>query len=206
MPGPLTPIRIADDAFEIAVATPSLARALAGTLRSAGLAEDVVAGMQSVAVRFRPDRAAEIEAWLASLPDVPEPPPETAQPVEIHVHYGGEFGPDLDWISSALGLSPEAFIARHTEAVHTVEMMGFTPGFAYVSGLPGNMDIPRLDDPRPRVVAGSVGISAGFTGLYALDGPGGWPLVGRAVERLFDPASDQPFRLRAGQRLRFREV
>lgn len=202
----MKPVRIADDVFEIAVASPSLARTLAEHLRSEGHAEDVVAGLHSIAVRFPPDEAAGMEAWLASMPTVSEPPPDTAPPIEIGVQYGGDFGPDLDQICAALGLSHDTFIAQHTGALHTVEMMGFTPGFAYVSGLPASMDIPRLGDPRPRVPRGSVGISAGFTGLYSLDGPGGWPLVGRTPDRLFDPESDEPFRLHAGQRIRFRAV
>lgn len=206
MPDRLIWTRAADDVFETAVTSASMARALAERLRDAGQAEDVVAGLRSVAVRFRPDHAAGVEAWLASLPEISEPSPETGPPVDISVHYGGEFGPDLGAVCTALGLAEEAFIARHTGAVHTVEMMGFTPGFAYVSGFPEGMDIARFDDPRPRVAAGSVGISAGFTGLYALAGPGGWPLVGRTLDRLFDPAGEEPFRLRAGQRIRFRAV
>ena len=202
----MKPVRIADDVFEITVDSPSLACALAEHLRSAGRAEDVVAGLRSVAVRFPPDEAAGIEAWLSTVPVVSGPPPDTGIPIEIGVQYGGDFGPDLDQICAALGLSHDTFIAQHTGAVHTVEMMGFTPGFAYVSGLPASMNVPRLGDPRPRVSAGSVGISAGFTGLYSLDGPGGWPLVGRTPDSLFDPQSDEPFRLCAGQRIRFRAV
>jgi KipI family sensor histidine kinase inhibitor len=113
-------------------------------------------------------------------------------------------GPDFAWVCEALGVSPDAFIEMHTGRTHTVEMIGFTPGFAYVSGLPEHVKIPRLSDPRPRVAPGSVGISAAYTGIYALAGPGGWPLVGRVSNPLFDPNSDAPFLLQPGQRIKFK--
>ena len=107
-------------------------------------------------------------------------------------------------------LSPQLrsghFTFTHTKADHLVEMIGFTPGFSYISGLPGAFEIPRLGTPRPRVPAGSIGISAAFTGIYALAGPGGWPLIGRTQETLFDPNASEPFRLQPGQRVRFKAV
>ena len=81
--------------------------------------------------------------------------------------------------------------------------MGFTPGFAYISGMPDGLNITRLDLPRSRVPAGLVGLSAAFTGLYALAGPGGWPLIGRTEATLFSPARANPFLLAPGQRVRF---
>jgi 5-oxoprolinase (ATP-hydrolysing) subunit B len=206
VPGGLKPVRTADDVFEITVDGPAEARALAETLRAEGRAEDVVAGMDRVAVGFRPDQADAVAGWLRGIARVPAPAADAGDIIQIAVHYGGEHGPDLPDVCVALGLSVEAFIDLHTRREHRVELMGFTPGFAYVSGLPEGMEVARLDAPRPRVAAGSVGISAGFTGLYALDGPGGWPLVGRTFDALFRPDSDHPFRLAAGQRLSFRAV
>lgn len=202
----LKPIRVADDVFEIAAEDPQEAQAIADGLRAAGRAEDVVAGLDRVAVRFQPDRAGEIERWLELPADLPSPQVSEAEIVEIGVVYGGAHGPDLARVGAALDLSEDALIKLHTSRVHTVEMMGFTPGFAYLSGLPGGMAIPRLDNPRARVAAGTIGVSRHFTGLYSLEGPGGWPLIGHTPEPLFQPDSDDPFRLKAGQRVRFRAL
>ena len=199
-------VRIADDVFEFQVGTARHAQALARALRSAEMAEDVVAGLDRVAVRFEPARAEEVKAWLSGLQSLPITEDADLKVVEIAVQYGGEFGPDLTPICEAMDLSEAAFIALHTEAEHSVEMIGFTPGFSYISGLPDDFKIPRLGTPRPRVPAGSIGISAAFTGIYALAGPGGWPLIGRTQETLFDPNASEPFRLHPGQRVKFKAV
>ena len=206
MSATLTPLRIADDVFEFQVETSKHAQALADELRSAGLTEDIVAGLDRVSVRFDPARTKQVETWLSGIRSI-NLPDQTARPViDIPVQYGGEFGPDLASICEALELNPKAFIEVHTGAEHEVEMIGFIPGFSYISGLPETFQIPRLGTPRARVPAGSIGISAAFTGIYALAGPGGWPLIGRTPERLFDPDAADPFRLRPGQRVRFKAV
>lgn len=206
MPTALKPARIADDVFEFQVETSKHAQALARELRTAGLAEDVVAGLDRVSVRFEPARAQQVETWLSGIHEIQLRNELVTPIVEISVQYGGGFGPDLASICEAMGLTKGAFIALHTESEHLVEMIGFTPGFSYISGLPESFEIPRLGTPRPRVPAGSIGISAAFTGIYALAGPGGWPLIGRTQERLFDPDASEPFRLRPGQRLKFKAV
>lgn len=202
----LIPARIADDVFAFTVASPQQAQALANHLRDQNMAEDIVAGLNCVAVRFHPARALDVETWLNDI----QMPSESHQiPTHVHeipIHYGGAKGPDLDRVCTALGLSHTAFIDLHTQPIHTVEMIGFTPGFSYISGLPDSVKIPRLSQPRSRVAAGSVGISSAFTGIYALSGPGGWPLIGRTEATLFDADSASPFRLEPGQRLQFRAV
>ena len=200
----LIPIRIADDVFEFKVETPAQAQALAAHLRAGMTAEDVVAGLDRVAVRFAPEDLDHVTARLNEVKRLPEADQETGPAIEISVRYGGEAGPDLAQVCEALDLTIDAFIALHTGSVHTVEMIGFTPGFSYISGLPDDFAVPRLDSPRPRVAAGSVGISAGFTGIYALQAPGGWPLIGHTDARLFDADRDAPFLLSPGQRVRFR--
>lgn len=202
----LTPIRVADDGFEFTVASPADAQALAHALRSEGRAEEVVAGLDRVAVQFHPDRVDEVQRWLNEIDTIPSHQVASAPIIEIELVYGGAHGVDLDLVCDALDLSHDAFIALHTSEIHTVEMIGFTPGFAYISGLSDGMAIPRLDSPRPRVAAGSVGISAAFTGLYALDGPGGWPLIGHTTCSLFDPDRAEPFLLHPGQRVRFKAI
>ncbi|MEO0467514.1 MAG: carboxyltransferase domain-containing protein, partial [Pseudomonadota bacterium] len=155
----LTAVQIAEDVFEIAVDTPADAQRLALELRKIGLAEDVVAGINRVAVSFDPARHDQVMAWMDDLPQtVPtnEAPPPA---VDIPIQYGGEFGPDLANVCAALGMTQAAFVDLHSSCTHAVDMIGFTPGFTYISGLPDSVSVPRLDMPRPRLIAGSVGIS-----------------------------------------------
>lgn len=202
----LRPMRIADDVFEYAVESSRAAQSLAVQLRSLNIAEDVVAGLKTVCLRFDPLNLPQIEAALATINHIADTPIFEVETVELAIQYGGEFGPDLPAVCQATGLSADAFIDMHSQRLHTVEMIGFTPGFAYLSGLPDTVAVPRLSTPRPRVVAGSVGVSSGFTGVYALAGPGGWPLVGRIRDQLFDPEAKAPLRLSPGQSVRFRAI
>jgi KipI family sensor histidine kinase inhibitor len=91
----------------------------------------------------------------------------------------------------------------HTSRPHIVDLIGFTPGFAYIAGLGDDASVPRLAEPRQRVEPGSVGMAGGLTGLYALAGPGGWPLIGRTPLTLFRPEQSQPLLLDTGTRIRF---
>ncbi len=129
--------------------------------------------------------------------------PAEGRLVEIPVHYGGEWGPDLEDVAAHCGLTPDQVIRLHTAPIYRVAMLGFAPGFAYLFGLPPSLATPRLTTPRTRVEPGSVGIAGAQTGLYALPTPGGWRIIGRTLMPLFDPARDDPFALRAGDRVRF---
>lgn len=195
-----------DDLLTIATATAAEAQALAETLRAEERYLEVVAGMDSVAVQFdattmTPASAREAAAkrLVADRPAISVPD----QLLEIPVVYGGACGPDLDDLCERTGLSAEEFIALHSGAEYRVDLVGFTPGFVYVGGLDERLNVPRLPEPRQHVPAGSVGIADGRTGLYALPGPGGWPLIGRTSFTLFDAAADDPFPVRAGMRVRF---
>jgi inhibitor of KinA len=123
--------------------------------------------------------------------------------VEIPVHYGGVWGPDLADVATHCGMTKQAVIELHAQPVYTVAMLGFAPGFAYLLGLPETLATPRLTTPRLRVPPGSVGIAGAQTGVYALETPGGWRIVGRTDLALFDPARETPFALQAGDRVRF---
>ena len=125
--------------------------------------------------------------------------PETHQLV---ADFGGSAGPDLETLSSLHRMSPEAVIAHAVQAELRVDMLGFTPGFAYLSGTSPKLKIDRLGSPRQSVPAGSIGMITGQIGLYALSGPGGWPIIGRLRESLFDLKSETPFRLQAGDTVR----
>jgi 5-oxoprolinase (ATP-hydrolysing) subunit B len=206
VPASLKPRRIADDVIEIACDSTAEAQALAKGLRGSGLADEVVAGLACVAIRFHPASAARLEAFLAGMGKVAALRQSQGEPAVIPVRYGGADGPDLQRVSDEIGLSANAFIDLHSSREHKVDLMGFTPGFSYISGLPDTVRVPRLDQPRPRVPAGSVGVSVAFTGIYALPGPGGWPLIGRTDTQLFTPESAEPFLLSPGQKLTFRPV
>ena len=117
--------------------------------------------------------------------------------------YGGDYGPDLDNLSRELGLTSDEFIALHSCGEYRVDMIGFTPGFAFIGGLDDRLRVPRRQQPRQRVEAGSIGIADGRTGIYSVASPGGWTLVGRTPSVLFDAKAAEPFRIRAGMRIRF---
>jgi KipI family sensor histidine kinase inhibitor len=202
----LVPVPVADDVFELSVANTRMAQALASQLRELEIAEDVVAGIETVSIRFHPRNFDRIVRLLGKLSVAELAPATDTEIEEIEMTYGGQNGPDFDRVCEQAHLSPKAFIELHTRTVHTVEIIGFTPGFSYISGLPKTVNIPRLDNPRPRVAAGSIGISGAYTGTYALPGPGGWPIIGRTDRTLFDHTSDQPFSLTPGQRVRFKAV
>lgn len=139
-----------------------------------------------------------------------EPVLELAAPlsrvVTVPVAYGGDFGPDLADVAAHTGLSPDEVIARHAAGRYTVYFLGFAPGFPYLGGLDPALTTPRLPQPRTSVAAGAVGIGGAQTGVYSLPTPGGWRIIGRTPVRLYDPATSQPFLLRAGDELHFRPI
>ena len=123
--------------------------------------------------------------------------------VEIPTLYGGEYGPDLEFVAEQAGLSVEEAVGLHSGVDYLVYMMGFTPGFPYLGGLPERLATPRLTTPRTVIPAGSVGIAESQTGVYPLASPGGWQLIGRTPLRLFDVERDPPSLISAGDRVRF---
>ncbi len=128
-------------------------------------------------------------------------PPTRA--VNIPVCYGGELGPDLAFVADHVGLPIEEVVRVHSSATYVVHFLGFSPGFGYLDGLPAQLECPRLESPRTRVSAGSVGIAGLQTGVYPLDSPGGWRLIGRTPLRMFDPLANPPTRLEPGDNVRF---
>ncbi len=186
-----------------------LARALA-TLGLEGVIETVPT-YRSLLVLFDPlilprERlVSEVEALLA-VPVVEEAPGAGGKTVELPVLYGGEFGPDLAFVARHNGLSTEEVIAIHSSSSYLVYMLGFTPGFPYLGGMSSRLATPRLSSPRGKVSSGSVGIAGSQTGVYPLESPGGWRLIGRTPLRLFDLESGRPFLLAPGDVVRFRPV
>ena len=117
---------------------------------------------------------------------------------EIPVCYGGEYGPDLQNIADHAGLSPEEVIKIHSSEDYLIYMLGFLPGFSYLGGLDERIHTPRLANPRIRIPAGSVGIGGSQTGIYPLDSPGGWQLLGMTPVKTYDPEREVPILFEAG--------
>lgn len=105
----------------------------------------------------------------------------------LTVQYGGAAGPDLDWLAAQTGLSTQAVIDLHCSAAYTVQFLGFLPGFAYLSGLPGVLQFPRRSQPRARVPAGTLAVGAEYCAVYPWESPGGWHLIGYVEQPMFDP-------------------
>ncbi len=123
--------------------------------------------------------------------------------VHIPVLYGGEAGPDLEQVAKHNGITAEEVISIHSSGEYLIYMLGFTPGFPYLGGMSEGIATPRLEVPREKIPAGSVGIAGNQTGVYPIDSPGGWQLIGRTPIKLFDPYREPPVLLKAGQYIRF---
>lgn len=122
---------------------------------------------------------------------------------EIPVCYGGEFGPDIENIATNAGISVEEVIKIHSSKDYLIYMLGFLPGFCYLGGLDERIHSPRLANPRLKIPAGSVGIGGSQTGIYPLESPGGWQLMGQTPVKTYDPNREIPILVNAGEYIRF---
>jgi KipI family sensor histidine kinase inhibitor len=172
---------------------------------------DVVPAFATVAVFFDPTKAAGFEELRVALEGAVARaeaaiPNADVSMFTIPVCYGGEFGPDIESVAANAGGSTADVIALHSGAEYLVHAIGFAPGFPYLGGLPAQLATPRRATPRSRVPAGSVGIGGAQTGIYPLETPGGWNLIGRTPLTLFDAAQPQPALLQAGDRVKFAPI
>lgn len=124
----------------------------------------------------------------------------------LSVRYGSEYGPDLSFVARNGKITEEEVIAIHTSKEYVCYMLGFTPGFAYLGDLDKRISAPRLDSPRLKVSAGSVGIAGNQTGFYGVESPGGWRIIGRLQESTFDVRKQPPSTVLPGDRVRFVSV
>jgi len=131
---------------------------------------------------------------------------DNSKVVTIPVCYDVEFGPDLRAVAQHAQLSVGEVIRRHSSPTYLVYFLGFSPGFAYLAGLPEILYTPRLATPRPSVAGGSIGIAGSQTGIYPFDSPGGWKLIGRTALRMFDSEATPPTRLQPGDRVSFSQI
>lgn len=160
----------------------------------------------SVLIDFDPRRLSHdvVEALVRHGMAVPEQrTAPVARIIEIPVCYGGSFGPDLEDVARHTGLTAARVVELHASAQYLVYFLGFSPGFPYLGGLPAELATPRLAAPRKIVPVGSVAIGGSQTGVYPVDSPGGWRIIGRTSLRLFDPTAEPPALLRIGDTVRF---
>lgn len=184
-------------AFDRAVA----AAAIAGI-------RETVPTYRSLLVHYDPlqiDFAALSERLLA-LARQPLAPIATTRRWRVPVAYGGEFGIDLEEVAKARGLTPDEVIARHVAGDYFVAMVGFTPGFAYLSGLDPALATPRRASPRIETPAGTIHIGGQQAAIQCLAGPSGWHLLGRTPVRTFHPHRDPVFLIAPGDAVSFRAI
>ncbi|QYN23822.1 5-oxoprolinase subunit PxpB [Amycolatopsis sp. DSM 110486] len=176
------------------------------TVEAAGVdgIADLVPGARSLLVVAEPGSPAlKSVRELLDGADLTHPPAGSPREVTLDVHYDGE---DLPLVARDAGVSEADVVKLHTEAQYTVAFTGFAPGFGYLTGLPDALRQPRLESPRTKVPAGSVGIGGEFTGVYPRESPGGWRLLGHTDATLFDPAAERPALFAPGDRVRFRSA
>lgn len=131
---------------------------------------------------------------------------EKSTVVDIPVCYGGKYGPDLEDVAALNDLTAAEVIRLHSEGPYLVYALGFAPGFPYIGGMEERISAPRKKTPRLKIPAGSVGIAGNQTGIYPIETPGGWQIIGRTPLSLFQPEKDPPTLLKGGCRIRFRPV
>ena len=141
---------------------------------------------------------------LVNQLDKVEMPPK--QVVEIPVAYGGEYGPDLGEVARAHNISEEEVIKLHSEPEYPIYMLGFVAGFPYLGGMNKAIATPRKKSPRLKIEAGSVGIAGEQTGIYSVESPGGWQIIGRTPLKLYDVNRNEPVLLKAGQYIKFKPI
>lgn len=164
---------------------------------------ETVPGYASLTIHYDPLALthAQVCEWLESRINLAiESASCPVKTVEVPVAYDG---PDLDFVAAYCRLTIDEVIRLHTSDPYTVYMIGFTPGFPYLGILPEALRVPRLDVPRARVATGSVGLAGAQTGIYPVESPGGWRLVGRTPLTIFDPQREPPFLFAPGDEVRF---
>jgi KipI family sensor histidine kinase inhibitor len=167
---------------------------------------DLVPAYRSLLVLYDPlaVSAQAVEAHISTLWDeTATVGPAVGRVVRIPTCYGARFGPDLAFVAKHARLPAEEVVAIHAGTDYRVYMMGFSPGFTYLGGMSERIAAPRLKTPRTSIPAGSVGIAQQQTGIYPVESPGGWQLIGRTPVPLFDPLRDPPTAVEPGDSIRF---
>ena len=170
---------------------------------------ETVPTYRSLLVHYKPEVIGykaiteKFKSLMGTLDNIEIPPPTV---IEIPVLYGGEMGPDIENVASHNGKTVEEVIKIHTSQEYLIYMIGFIAGFPYLGGMSKEIATPRLKEPRVKIDGGSVGIAGEHTGIYPLDSPGGWQLIGRTPLKLYDAEREKPVLLEAGQYIKFRSI
>ena len=170
---------------------------------------ETVPTYRSLTVHYRPEiiRFEKLrDAMTGLLDDLAEIAIPPASVVEIPVLYGGEEGPDIAFVAAHNNKTVDEVIKIHTQTEYLIYMLGFTPGFPYLGGMSPEIAAPRLTSPRVKIPGGSVGIAGTQTGVYPIDSPGGWQLIGKTPLKLYDPERETPILLQAGQYVKFYQI
>lgn len=170
---------------------------------------ETVPTYRSLLVHYKPEVIGykaiteKFKSLMGTLDNIEIPPPTV---IEIPVLYGGEMGPDIENVASHNGKTVEEVIKIHTSQEYLIYMIGFIAGFPYLGGMSKEIATPRLKEPRVKIDGGSVGIAGEQTGIYPLDSPGGWQLIGRTPFKLYDAEREKQVLLEAGQYIKFRSI
>ena len=177
-------------------------------LKSLDLQEiiDIIPSFTSCIIYFN-SRLTSFSALVSLLKEKEKGLPQTQIPAPvthtIPVMYGGQYGPDIEFVCSYSGLTADEVIEIHVSTVYTVFAVGFLPGFPYLGTLDKRLFVPRLETPRLKVNEGSVGIAQLQTGIYSFESPGGWRIIGKTDVKLFDYMEAPYSLLNIGDRVRF---
>lgn len=167
---------------------------------------ETVPTYRSLLVYFDP-RQISAKKLRETLYSLTQPLAESGLPkpklIEIPTAYGGEYGPDLEFVAAYNGLSVPEVVEIHIGTPYLIYMIGFVPGFPYLGGMSPRIVTPRMETPRAKITAGSVGIAGNQTGIYPVESPGGWRLIGRTPLKLFDPSREPLALFQAGDYLTF---
>lgn len=188
--------RCGTDALLVEVDSLTEVAAVRAALQNLDGVEELVPAARTVLVKGALPQVREVLATV----DLSHAPETRSREVTIPVTYDG---PDLNLVAETADITPDEVVRLHTAATYEVAFCGFAPGFGYLTGLPEVLQQPRLDSPRTKVPAGSVGIAGEFTAAYPRATPGGWRLIGRTEITLFDPKAEPPALLQPGDSVRF---
>jgi len=183
---------------------------LADSLNTNQTWTNIIPAYDSLMVTFNPmeinlaGAKAKVEAALKSSKT--SKASKKTKPIDIPIIYGGEDGPDMAKICESAQLTENEVIEKHSQITYRVCMMGFIPGFAFLSKTDKKLHHPRHNTPRAKVAPGSVGIANWQTGIYGVESPGGWQIIGRTPLSLFEAKRENPFLLKAGDRIRFTPI
>ncbi|MGQ9538820.1 MAG: 5-oxoprolinase subunit PxpB [Candidatus Bathycorpusculaceae bacterium] len=172
--------------------------------------EELVPTYRSLLIRYNPAEitcqqlVSSIEKFEKTLKEAPSEAKK--ERIVIPVVYGGAYGPDLSHVAKYHGLTEEQVVKLHSEREYRVYMIGFVAGFLYLGDVPEEIATPRLETPRLKVPAGSVGIAEKQTGIYPCEAPGGWRIIGRTPIKLFDPLWQPPALLKPGEIVKFKPI